>query len=368
MAKSDSEKFKEMGKFIVEFSNTKRTEKAIKILIEYIRSYFSFNESFVKKTMKNIPFISDKCKGLDQKQLDLFRLLYKRYYDLNRLIYYIDIGKYSGEVTISDDGPLIEVDEVKEDEFGLATVGKPIPIRLEKLESYLDLNQIGKPTIKEYLNMLDKNKKNICKLLEKMEEKDGECVRDIFKENMSIISDYSRIEKFRVEIKRMLRALSNGEKLFDFHWFITQLALWEVEPLSHPKLFISETGCVFESIPFEEESYFTLGKVERTSIPNDERMKGQPIDLTKNWEYYFVLLPLRYFLISYFKRDGAILFIKTCDFCNKLYFSNGNKKQRFCPGNKCRLSFHNKKRIESGEHARYKRERKAKGMPPVSYY
>ena len=50
-------------------------------------------------------------------------------------------------------------------------------------------------------------------------------------------------------------------------------------------------------------------------------------------------------------------YIKKCEWCINYYPANTlNKNQRFC-SDKCRQDWHNRKRIESGEHARYKRER-----------
>lgn len=48
--------------------------------------------------------------------------------------------------------------------------------------------------------------------------------------------------------------------------------------------------------------------------------------------------------------------IRKCINCKMFYISKTSRDSKFC-SDKCRLGFHNRKRIESGEHARYKREK-----------
>lgn len=57
--------------------------------------------------------------------------------------------------------------------------------------------------------------------------------------------------------------------------------------------------------------------------------------------------------------------LRLCRECNRYYTSSyvpsPRKPSKYC-SDKCRLSFHNRKRIESGEARRYKRERRAAGL------
>jgi hypothetical protein len=58
--------------------------------------------------------------------------------------------------------------------------------------------------------------------------------------------------------------------------------------------------------------------------------------------------------------------LKFCDKCNKFFISKTIRSSKFC-SEKCRLSWHNRRRIESGEHREYKR-RKRKDGAKESYY
>jgi len=77
----------------------------------------------------------------------------------------------------------------------------------------------------------------------------------------------------------------------------------------------------------------------------------------------FIAYSLENFLLSEDRRK-----INKCEACNHFYIKKTlRKNERFCC-DKCRMAHHNQKRIISGEHAKYKRERKMKGKPPASYY
>jgi hypothetical protein len=58
--------------------------------------------------------------------------------------------------------------------------------------------------------------------------------------------------------------------------------------------------------------------------------------------------------------------LKFCDGCYKFYISKTIRNQRFC-SSKCRMKFHNQRRIESGEHREYKRKKRMEGAKE-SYY
>ena len=67
------------------------------------------------------------------------------------------------------------------------------------------------------------------------------------------------------------------------------------------------------------------------------------------------------------KQPENKILIRQCDECEKYFISKTVRKQRFCPGNKCRMSYHNRKRIRSGEAKEYKRKKRKEGARE-SYY
>jgi hypothetical protein len=58
--------------------------------------------------------------------------------------------------------------------------------------------------------------------------------------------------------------------------------------------------------------------------------------------------------------------LKYCEECTSFYIAKTLRNQRFCSG-QCRLSHHNRKRIESGEAMEYKRKKRREGAKK-SYY
>ena len=58
--------------------------------------------------------------------------------------------------------------------------------------------------------------------------------------------------------------------------------------------------------------------------------------------------------------------LNRCQECREFYVSRTVRPSKFCSP-KCRLGFHNRKRIESGEHREYKRKKRERGAKP-SYY
>lgn len=69
---------------------------------------------------------------------------------------------------------------------------------------------------------------------------------------------------------------------------------------------------------------------------------------------------LAYCLITFIESERNRKLIHKCRMCRNFFLSKKLGEHKFC-SKKCRLSFHNRKRIESGEHARYKREGRKQG-------
>ena len=76
---------------------------------------------------------------------------------------------------------------------------------------------------------------------------------------------------------------------------------------------------------------------------------------------------ISYCLIEFLQEPRAKDYLGQCQECRKYFIATRLNDQKFC-SKKCRLDSHNRKRIESGEHARYKRDRKIQGKATPSYY
>jgi NAD-dependent dihydropyrimidine dehydrogenase PreA subunit len=99
----------------------------------------------------------------------------------------------------------------------------------------------------------------------------------------------------------------------------------------------------------------------------------EKLNKTLIWQPMNISLSIGHFLggiISYslgeFLLNNDRKKLNPCDECHKFYISKSIRKQRFC-SDKCRLAWHNRKRIKSGEHAKYKRRKRIEGAKE-SYY
>ena len=75
---------------------------------------------------------------------------------------------------------------------------------------------------------------------------------------------------------------------------------------------------------------------------------------------------LTYVLVEYFKLEDGCKYIRKCQYCDKYYISKTKRMSKYC-SDRCRLDFHNRKRIESGEAREYKRKKRQEGAKE-SYY
>jgi hypothetical protein len=75
---------------------------------------------------------------------------------------------------------------------------------------------------------------------------------------------------------------------------------------------------------------------------------------------------ISFLLIKFLMLPNSTKLIHQCDECREIYISITIKSRRFC-SDKCRLSYHNRKRIESGEAKEYKRKKRMEGAKE-SYY
>lgn len=141
-------------------------------------------------------------------------------------------------------------------------------------------------------------------------------------------------------LRTLLSELSSSDSLFDSEVIDHYTAHYEAV---RPPITIRDRHSIGEDLPFSND--------------------GKP------FFYDFIT----YCVIKLLSDERSIQLIHRCEnpICNKFFLSKRAKKKgpggiRFC-SDKCRLNFHNKIRIESGEHAAYKRRKRAEGATE-SYY
>lgn len=84
----------------------------------------------------------------------------------------------------------------------------------------------------------------------------------------------------------------------------------------------------------------------------------------RNWSFVYKDLAsyiLCFCMVEFLRDHENINRLNKCTRCGQYFIQLKKGKKIFC-SDKCRLAFHNRKRIESGEHAKYKREGRRKGL------
>jgi hypothetical protein len=114
----------------------------------------------------------------------------------------------------------------------------------------------------------------------------------------------------------------------------------------------SDDTLVYNSHFFKEAEFINLDS--GPNVKNDD------------WPRPYLAVIL-YFFFEFLKISENKKLIHHCDECENYFISKTARKQRFCPGNKCRMSYHNRNRIRSGEAKEYKQKKRREGAKD-SYY
>jgi len=203
------------------------------------------------------------------------------------------------------------------------------------------------PTTKEYSTYLNRHRKNIARRY--FEIKDGTYFK---RHRVNVATGHRDIEQVQDEIKETISLILKGENLHSSG--VLDNALDNYNECIMPQLTLnSDDTLFFESHIIEDLKKYA---VRRDVFGDSDRSV-----------LLFYAQVVRYCFIEFIRDKENRESIKSCDNCSKGYIAKTKRKQRFC-SKKCRLTWHNRKRIESGEHARYKRERKEKGKATPSYW
>jgi len=112
---------------------------------------------------------------------------------------------------------------------------------------------------------------------------------------------------------------------------------------------------------------YTLATRERIEYPLRPGMTTNKINSYYDFNpFRIALLCSAFKSLVDFLLDNDRRKLKYCDECENFFISKTIRASRFC-SDKCRLAWHNRKRIESGEHRDYKRKKRKEGAKE-SYY
>ena len=111
-------------------------------------------------------------------------------------------------------------------------------------------------------------------------------------------------------------------------------------------------------VPFGQSLKEVLVFYPKRSLYNETSDRGRFAFL---YLHEIVAFSLTEFLVNSDRRK-----LKFCEECNNFYISQTIRPSRFC-SDKCRLAWHNRKRIESGQAKEYKKMKRTEGAK-ASYY
>ncbi|MFC1880960.1 hypothetical protein ACFL2S_05605 [Thermodesulfobacteriota bacterium] len=343
------------GQIIMNFVNAKFTDEACHQLIAGIQQVYNVSSDFSEKAIKAFPNIDEFLSSLTKQERTLFNYFWKEenlidsvheeLYSLNYEYEDHDCQKRTltfWEITWRDD--LLEGDN----DFITNRAG-PITKRIDELNEP-NGESMPQEILKKIRNLLEIGIK-IQKLKDRILEKRYCEIKTQSEYYGKCSSVYESISYRRNKLKKILNDIVKGKALSKNKLFDKFLDSYDFFCPQYIEINSDDT-LVYNSHFFKEAQFLNLD-----SGPNE---------MNVDWPrpYHAVIL---YFFFEFLKISENKKLIHKCDECEKFFISKTARKQRFCPGNKCRLSYHNRKRIRSGEAKEYKRKKRKEGAKG-SYY
>jgi len=149
--------------------------------------------------------------------------------------------------------------------------------------------------------------------------------------------------------KVLQQMISKGESFYNTKTF--EIILVEYNITQRSRTVLVKDKKVVEVGLFDDERYFML---------SDDTFHS---DIGKAKKVFRD--PLLYYFVQFLREYGPSR-IKQCNKCSKFFVPKADREAAYC-SSQCRLAYHNKKRIESGENREYK-ERKRREGAKESYY
>ncbi|PQP33234.1 hypothetical protein C6A36_00350 [Desulfobacteraceae bacterium SEEP-SAG10] len=348
------------GQLIVNFANARNTDEACTELINGIYQAFNFSSNFLEQSEKILPSLRKFESNFSKQEKVLMRLILAEK-DIKGFLntqfdllgqYLIDYDTDKKTLTFQDIiyHPTVENGHVDAD----VERSKPYTIHIEDIDSH-EWEMMKPWTFKEVkrLMKLGNVKKRFRQNVSK--ERYSE-IKSQAKNYQLILAIHKQINELHNRLKRTLNEIVKTKKIYGNDGYQNFLSSYRTYCRLDIKLLPDDTFCNIAD--FMEEDYYLKGQENH--------------GFRKTFAY--LTEPIPFFLVEFFKQPKNKELIHICDNCGNFYISQSIRKQRFC-SDKCRLAWHNRKRIESGEHRKYKRDRKynekvikEKGEAPESYF
>jgi hypothetical protein len=198
------------------------------------------------------------------------------------------------------------------------------------------------------LSFGDKDEESVIRLGEEL-NKISPCYENIqnIENILNLLGKYRYAKRFSRDISKLQKYVEdtfedivNGKRLDETNLFYKFLSNKNSD-FAPRKYVIEEDGKLVELPPADEKLYT---QIEIFSYSFFVAMKN---DLT-------------FCLIEFFKFDNSTKLLGKCLKCSLFFISKKLRDQKYCSA-KCRLAVSNENRIKSGEHAKYKREKRRTG-------
>ncbi len=330
------------GQIITGFANEEYIDDAVRSYFDNLSVFLNFPADFKTQIETLFPYFDRFEKTLSLLDRRLLILILEEERIKKSLDYPLGNIRMGLHHYIPEQDIMFVVDYEWSIVDGEPQISAPYPLKIRDLADRID-SQLGIDVYEE-ADKLMKFGIEIKKLKQDASE-------HIKKEPITLANKYDQIKKlhenlkkFQLNYKRMLSEITRQKNIKDIPEFT--ILLNRYNKWQRNILFISDDNLLIERPPGGEKTYL------------QERAPDK-------W-YETMAKHLSYVLIEFFRIKDSYKSIKICDECRNFYISKIIRPQRFC-SSKCRLKWNNRKRIKSGEHKEYKRQKRKKGAK-LSYY
>jgi len=326
------ERIKSYRQILVDFCNAQTSDEACLTLFRNLQNLFSFSSNFAEKMEENYPSLKKLYSCFNETERELFDLVLEG----ERLKW-----RLNSELSIHDRISLYFYPDSNQLILRLhdsSEYGNPIyyDFSLPK-----DIDLFRTKFISDYGYNYRKFKKLIEKLIDvskriqnfnliPQDDKTKEFNRFCGLHEITI-GLHVKVEEFQRYIRDILESALKNKNLKPFKGILEKY-----NTLHTTKLKITQDTIVDEVPVMTETERISNGWFERI-------------------EYY-----LAYLIGEILKIDGGMKYIGKCLECKKYFSRSRLNEKKYC-SDKCRLTLNNRRRIESGEHAEYKRQKRKKG-------
>jgi|GEM_PF-6468565 hypothetical protein len=368
--KKNDDASKIYGQFVIDFANAKTTDEAGIIFLHDLRETFFRDESrFPRLTPddkgEGFPTLAGFKSRFNPAQLTLldlygqsgeteeqvralfnsYRFQFKFYDSKNDSLIF---REYWIHTDTSGDEPRGELEylgdvgiplEKIEEEYEELSEMQITPERVDRLHSYRNALR----NLHSKLNVLESS----------IDPTRVEEVRDIADYyHGELLKEHRFIQDLKAKLCNCLDQIVQNKKIVieDEAEDTFAIFLNAYNRMPRPKTRIGSAGEIVTVPQFEAESFLTRTEVSR------------------HLEKYYTE-PIAYCLIEFLRNPDNRIRLKKCTQCSGFIIRKRRFKERkhdFC-STKCRLSWHNAKRIKSGQHREYKKKKREEGAKP-SYY